>query len=113
MCLLAALLGNYILSEYELIDFYNRINVNLNQTSIEQKLRAIADYVRDLPSIELEVVVQNVFGSSSDPRCSKLRQSIQYYMNGTKEGFLHYKLAKPIKSKNKHFLLIFGGLDSL
>ncbi|XP_032680714.1 constitutive coactivator of PPAR-gamma-like protein 1 homolog [Odontomachus brunneus] len=99
LCILAALLGNYILTENDLADFYKKLNIstNINKTSVEQTIKTIANFVRELPSVELDVVSQKVFGSTSDPRCSKLRQSIQYYLNGTKEGFLHYKPVKPTK----------------
>lgn len=101
LCLLAALLGNYILTENNLLDFYKKLNINTNtnKTSIEQTIKTIANFVRELPSVELDVVSQKVFGSLSDPRCSRLRQSVQYYINGTKEGFLHYKPVKPTKGE--------------
>ncbi|XP_006619417.1 constitutive coactivator of PPAR-gamma-like protein 1 [Apis dorsata] len=97
LCLLAALLGNYILTEHDLADFYKKLNVNtnLNKVNVDHTIKTIANFVRDLPSVELDVVSQKVFGSLSDPRCSKLRQSVQYYINGTKDGFLHYKPVKP------------------
>ncbi|XP_050453694.1 constitutive coactivator of PPAR-gamma-like protein 1 homolog isoform X1 [Cataglyphis hispanica] len=100
LCILAALLGNYILTESDLADFYKNHNIStnvLNKTSVEQMIKTIANFVRELSSMELDVVSQKVFGSTSDPRCSKLRQSVQYYLNGTKEGFLHYKPVKPTK----------------
>lgn len=102
LCILAALLGNYILTESDLADFYKNNNIStnmLNKTSVEQMIKTIANFVRELSSVELDVVSQKVFGSTSDPRCSKLRQSVQYYLNGTKEGFLHYKPVKPTKGK--------------
>lgn len=106
LCLLAALLGNYILTEQDLTDFYKKLNVNtnLNKVNVEHTIKTIANFVRDLPSVELDVVSQKVFGSLSDPRCSKLRQSVQYYINGTKDGFLHYK---PVKPNRGIFLLQF------
>ncbi|XP_057319789.1 constitutive coactivator of PPAR-gamma-like protein 1 homolog isoform X2 [Microplitis mediator] len=100
-CILAALLGNYILTEQELTDFYKRLNINItgpNKTNIDQSIKIIAAFVKDLPSICKDVVAQKVFGSLTDPRCSKLYQSVQYYINGTKEGFLHYKTSKPNKA---------------
>lgn len=102
LCILAALLGNYILTENDLADFYKNNNIStnvLNKTSVEQMIKIIANFVKELPSAELDVVSQKVFGSVSDPRCSKLRQSVQYYLNGTKEGFLHYKPVKPTRSE--------------
>ncbi|XP_033337606.1 constitutive coactivator of PPAR-gamma-like protein 1 homolog [Megalopta genalis] len=99
LCLLAALLGNYILTEQDLADFYKKLNLNTNLNKVnadknELTIKAIASFVKDLPSVELDVVAQKVFGTLLDSRCSKLRQSVQYYINGTKDGFLHYKLEK-------------------
>lgn len=65
--------------------------------SIDQLLKAIASFVKNLASVEVDFVAQQVFGSASDPRCLKLRQSIQYYINGTNEGFLRYKPVKATK----------------
>ncbi|XP_012257994.2 constitutive coactivator of PPAR-gamma-like protein 1 homolog isoform X2 [Athalia rosae] len=101
LCTLTALLGNYLLTEQDLADFYKKLNLNTNPNKVtaEQTIRAVANFVKDLPSVELDVVAQKVFGSLSDPRCAKLRQSVQYYINGTKEGFLHYKPVKPSKAR--------------
>jgi hypothetical protein len=102
LCILAALLGNYILTENDLADFYKKLNISINhnKTNIEQTIKTIANFVKELPSMELDILSQKVFGSISDPRCPKLRQSVQYYLNGTKEGFLHYKPVKPTKGNN-------------
>jgi hypothetical protein len=67
--------------------------------NIDQTLRAVANFVKDLPSIELDAVAQKVFNSPTDPRCLNFKQSVQYYVNGTKDGFLHYKPIKPTKGK--------------
>lgn len=110
LCILAALLGNYILTENDLADFYKNNNIStnvLNKTSVEQVIKIIANFVKELPSAELDVVSQKVFGSVSDPRCSKLRQSVQYYLNGTKEGFLHYKPVKPTKGEIFKYINVF------
>lgn len=103
LCTLTALLGNYLLTEHDLADFYKRLSLNTNPNKItaEQMIRTVANFVKDLPSVELDVVAQKVFGSLSDPRCAKFRQSVQYYINGTKEGFLHYKPVKPAKGRKK------------
>jgi hypothetical protein len=48
--------------------------------------------VKTLPSIDnLDSTAVQVFGTSSDKRASKLKQSVQYYLNGTKDGFLRYR----------------------
>lgn len=99
LCILASLLGNFILPEHELTEFYKKLNIsiNLNKTSTEQTIKLIANFVKELPSTELDVVAQKIFGSLNDPRSSKWKQSVQYYINGTKEGFLKYKTTKPTK----------------
>jgi hypothetical protein len=52
----------------------------------------VAAFVKGLPSIDnLDNVAVQVFGSSSDKRAAKLKQSVQYYLNGTKDGFLRYR----------------------
>lgn len=96
LCILASLLGNFILPEHELVEFYKKLNITINmtKTNSEQTIKTIANFVKELPSTELDVVAQKIFGSLSDPRCSKWKQSVQYYINGTKEGFLTYKLTK-------------------
>ncbi|XP_031778257.1 constitutive coactivator of PPAR-gamma-like protein 1 homolog isoform X1 [Nasonia vitripennis] len=99
LCILAALLGNHILTESDLADFYKKINPNPNKINVDQSIRAIANFVKDLPSIELDDVAQQVFGSPTDPKCSIFKQSVQYYVNGTKDGFLHYKPIKPTKDE--------------
>ncbi|KAK0085742.1 hypothetical protein PV325_004479 [Microctonus aethiopoides] len=115
MCILAALLGNYILTEHDLTDFYKSLNINItgpNKTNIDQAIKIIAGFVKDLPSTERDVVAQKVFGSLSDSRCSKLRQSVQYYINGTKEGFLHYKTVKPVKTHKQNVKQPISGQQS-
>ncbi|XP_066596135.1 constitutive coactivator of PPAR-gamma-like protein 1 homolog [Prorops nasuta] len=99
LCVLAALLGNYILTEQDLASFHKKVITgnNGNKSNGETLIKAVGNFVKDLPSLEIEAVAQQVFGSTSDPRCSKLRQSVQYYINGTKEGFLHYKPEKTTK----------------
>ena len=97
LCILAALLGNYILSEHDLTDFYKKINPSTNKMNVDQTVRVVANFVKDLPLIELDDVAQKIFGSLTDPRCSLFKQSVQYYVNGTKDGFLHYKPIKPTK----------------
>lgn len=48
--------------------------------------------MKTLPSIDnLDSTAVQVFGTSSDKRASKLKQSVQYYLNGTKDGFLRYR----------------------
>lgn len=101
LCILGALLGNYILTEHDLVDFYKKLGISTtgpNKTNIDQSIKTIAGYIKDLPSSDIDSVAEQVFGSLTDNRCIKLRQSVQYYINGTREGFLNYnKTAKAVK----------------
>lgn len=96
LCVLAALLGNYLLPECELTDIYRKIGIQFtpNRPSSEQFIKAVAEYVKTLPQVtQLDALVAQVLGSAEDKRASSLRQSIQYYLNGTAEGFLKYRTA--------------------
>jgi len=84
--LLAALLGNYILTEEELTEFHGRLGLEKggNQLSQEDLTQLLVDYVRALPSVEdLEEVGLDVFCAAGDARIAKLKRSVQYFMNGT------------------------------
>lgn len=62
------------------------------QIPIDMLVKNVAGFVKNLPSIDnLDSTAVQVFGSSSDKRASKLKQSVQYYLNGTKDGFLRYR----------------------
>jgi len=93
-CILAALLGNYLLTEQDLADFYRKLGMTQNpgKIPIDMLVKNVAGFVKNLPSIDnLDSTAIQVFGSSSDKRASKLKQSVQYYLNGTKDGFLRYR----------------------
>ena len=90
-CLLAALLGNYLLTEQDLSDFYTRLGLEKNSKP-DLLVKAVAGFIKTLDSCEnLDYVASQVFGGVGDKRSAKLKQSVQYYMNGTKEGFLNYR----------------------
>lgn len=96
LCVLAALLGNYALPECDLTDVYGRMGVSFtpNRPTSEQIVKSAAQYVSKLPNIaQMDALVAQVLGSSEDKRAPALRQSIQYYLNGTSEGFLKYRTA--------------------
>lgn len=62
------------------------------QIPVDMLVKNVAGFVKNLPSIDnLDSTAVQVFGSSSDKRASKLKQSVQYYLNGTKDGFLRYR----------------------
>uniref|UniRef100_T1INJ6 Constitutive coactivator of PPAR-gamma-like protein 1 n=1 Tax=Strigamia maritima TaxID=126957 RepID=T1INJ6_STRMM len=95
-CVFAALLGNYLLTEDDLADFYQVIcpEFKLSQSIPSDVLiRSVCAFVRGLPSIvNLDAVSVHVFGvSSGDDRVHKFKQCVQYYLNGTKDGFLRYR----------------------
>lgn len=90
-CLLAALLGNYMLTELDLSEFYVRLGLE-NNSKPDSLVKAVAGFIKTLDSCDnLDYVASQVFGAVGDKRSAKLKQSVQYYMNGTKEGFLNYR----------------------
>jgi len=91
--ILAALLGNYLLPPEELTDFYQKLGLDTSsKIPSEVLVRTVADFVKTLASpTNLDSIALQVFGSLSDKRASKLKQIIQYYKNGTKDGFLLYQ----------------------
>lgn len=99
-CVFAALLGNYLLTEEDLLDFYKTICPEAKNKQVipsDVLIKAVCAYVRALPNIEnLDSIGAQVFGSTSnanyaDERIQKFKQCVQYYLNGTKDGFLRYR----------------------
>ncbi|XP_022122884.1 constitutive coactivator of PPAR-gamma-like protein 1 homolog isoform X2 [Pieris rapae] len=107
LCLFAALLGGVILSENGLTDFYKRLGINQKkQVPPENLIKTIGQFVHDLPSSDIDAACIEVFGDLNDLRAAKLKQAVQYYFNGTKDGFLKYRTAsgrrpKPNKKNQK------------
>lgn len=106
MCVLASLLGNFLLPENELQDVYKKIQtVFINKDTKmqgESAVRLIAMYVRTLPSpSNMDALVTEVFGSNKDKRCPIFKQSVLYYLNGTAHGFLKYSSPKANNYKGK------------
>lgn len=96
LCVLAALLGNYLLPESELVEVYRKAGISLspNRPSSEQLVRSLAEFVSGLPPVsQLDTLITQILGSIDDKRASALRQTIQYYLNGTADGFLKYRTA--------------------
>ena len=57
----------------------------------ENIVSEVATFVRALQTIDnLVEIGTTVFGSATDSRVQKLKESVQYYVNGTKDGFLRY-----------------------
>nr|XP_049703289.1 constitutive coactivator of PPAR-gamma-like protein 1 isoform X1 [Helicoverpa armigera]XP_049703290.1 constitutive coactivator of PPAR-gamma-like protein 1 isoform X1 [Helicoverpa armigera] len=102
LCLMAALLGGTILSETSLTDFYKRLGITQKKQQVppEALVKAICQYVRELPSSDIDAACIDVFGDLNDLRAAKLKQAVQYYLNGTKDGFLKYRTASGRRPKN-------------
>ncbi|XP_018571795.1 constitutive coactivator of PPAR-gamma-like protein 1 homolog isoform X1 [Anoplophora glabripennis] len=103
VCIMAALLGNFLLPESDLQDLYKKLGLTKvpAENSAENNVKKLADYVRNLPSpSNMDGLVIAVFGLLEDRRASKFRQSVQYYLNGTASGFLKY-CTPPTNSKPK------------
>lgn len=95
-CILAALLGNYLLTEEDLLSFHKVLHSdNKNkQNNPDSLIKDIVEFVRNLPTIDnLDVIGAQVFGQNKQEKIQKFKQCVQYYLNGTKDGFLHYRPA--------------------
>ena len=98
--LMAALLGNHILSDKDLIDFHKRLVPDLNpKTSSDVVIRAVVNYIRTLVNIDdVQALGIEIFGSLDDIRVGKLKEVVDYYNAGSEDG---YKKYKPVKNKKK------------
>ena len=98
--LMAALLGNHILSDKDLIDFHKRLVPDLNpKTSSDVVIRAVVNYIRTLVNIDdVQALGIEIFGSLDDVRVGKLKEVVDYYNAGSEDG---YKKYKPVKNKKK------------
>ncbi|GFY43068.1 constitutive coactivator of PPAR-gamma-like protein 1 homolog [Trichonephila inaurata madagascariensis] len=81
ICIVAALLGNHILSESDLATFHRSLCPDTKgKVSSNALIKAVVDYIRNLPSVDdLNEVAWQVFGSNNDERCEKFKQCVQYY----------------------------------
>lgn len=62
------------------------------QTPQEDVIRAVVKFIVNRCDVNnLLTIGAQVFGSVSDPRVAKFKESVQYFLNGTKDGFLRYK----------------------
>lgn len=54
-------------------------------------VKVLGEYVRTLPSpSNMDLLVTQIFGSTSDKHACAFKQSVLYYLNGTANGFLKY-----------------------
>ena len=57
-------------------------------------MRAVASFVRELPSIDnLDVVGAKVFSSPTDGRVNRFKQAVNYFLNGTRDHYGRHKNA--------------------
>ena len=112
-CLLATLLGNHIIPSADLAEFHGRLAPEINQTGGKYKvgfdkiIRAVINYIRALPTIDdYEMLGRDVFGEPKDPRISRLRQSVKYYLYGSKEGYVKQR-PNPTNKKKKSKRLVY------
>ncbi|XP_013779600.1 constitutive coactivator of PPAR-gamma-like protein 1 homolog isoform X2 [Limulus polyphemus] len=93
-CVFAALLGNYLLSEEDLTPFYHVLCPDQPKEKpipAEILIKAVVEFVRSIPSVEnLDAVGTQIFGAVGQNKINKFKHCVQYYLNGTKDGFLHY-----------------------
>ncbi|KAM3962412.1 LOW QUALITY PROTEIN: constitutive coactivator of PPAR-gamma-like protein 1 homolog [Aphomia sociella] len=114
LCLMAALLGGTIFSEHSLTDFYKRLGITQKkpgnepltamdkanqQVPPETLVKSVCQFVRELPSSDVDAACIEIFGDLNDLRAAKLKQAVQYYLNGTKDGFLKYRTASGRRPK--------------
>lgn len=99
-CILAALLGNHILPDEDLYSFYIELLSRADPSkpaklTPENAIQAAVDFVRNLPSVDnLDEVGEVIFRNSKGNKLelvSKFKQCVQYYLNGTNDGFLKYR----------------------
>ncbi|CAB0010324.1 unnamed protein product, partial [Nesidiocoris tenuis] len=112
LCILAALLGNFLLPESELSDLHKKLSLeppvkSKDGTSVEsnpiEAVKAVAAFVRSLQTKELDDLGTEIFGAVGGERAAKFKQAVQYYKDGTKSGFLRfrpYSHKKTRKNKN-------------
>jgi hypothetical protein len=100
--LMAALLGNHILSESDLDEFHRKLLPKLDKEKDSRAhdiIRGVVDYVRSLQSVEdVGALGAQIFGSETDPRIKKLKSVVEYYNSGTEDG---YKKFVPSKKKKR------------
>lgn len=93
-CVLAALLGNYLLSEEELAPFHRSLCPEAKGKVIppETLIPAVVGFVRGLPSTEdLDALGARVFPGAPREKVQRLKNCVHYYLNGTRDGFLRYR----------------------
>lgn len=69
-------------------------------------MRAVAAFVRELPSIDnLESVGAKVFNSTTDVRVNRFKQAVNYFLNGTRDSYGRHKAATLCKYDAKKIII--------
>ncbi|XP_046542627.1 constitutive coactivator of PPAR-gamma-like protein 1 isoform X2 [Haliotis rubra] len=102
-CIFAALLGNHILTDDDLYDFRSQLAAaeggkpvkrGQNNRLENSTIKYTVDFIRNLPATDnLDNVGEVVFKGTKNKAelINRFKQSVQYYLNGTQEGFLKYR----------------------
>ncbi|XP_077496761.1 constitutive coactivator of PPAR-gamma-like protein 1 homolog isoform X2 [Amblyomma americanum] len=106
-CVLAALLGNYLLSEEDLASFHRSLCPDAKGKTgspepqppscaqtipPETLIPAVVEFVRGLPSTEdLDALGARLFPGAPREKVQRLKNCVHYYLNGTRDGFLRYR----------------------
>ncbi|XP_013408866.1 constitutive coactivator of PPAR-gamma-like protein 1 isoform X2 [Lingula anatina] len=99
-CVFAALLGDHILPEDDLRPFFREL-LTVNEPGVvkaqptKQLILEVASFVRELVSIDdLDAIGRIIFRNcpeAIEEKIGRFKQSVQYYLNGTEDGFLKYR----------------------
>lgn len=92
-CVFAALLGNSLLTEEDLAGFHKTLLSDTKaKATPESLIKAIVGFVRGLPTVDnLGAIGAQIFGKNCHDKIQKFEHCVQYYLNGTKDGFLRYR----------------------
>lgn len=109
LCVVAALLGNFLLPETELSDLHRKLIAGKAVKAEDmcgELVRSLAKFVKTLDTSDLDKAGLEIFGAVGGDRAAKFRRAVQYYLDGTKGGFLKYRAsgADLKKAKNKSLL---------
>ncbi|BFZ10311.1 hypothetical protein BsWGS_13352 [Bradybaena similaris] len=97
-CIFAALLGNHILTDEDLLPFRDLMPFSdtgkprRNKDKLDVELiKATCDYVRNLPAVDnLDIVASDAFKLAKTNKgdlVERFKESVQYFVNETQDGF--------------------------
>lgn len=115
LCALLSLLGNFVLPQHELFDYYKRCGINqiISKVSGEEVVKKIVDSLQSLPPIKhnLDEIAVLILGHKDDKRVPKLKKSIQYYLDGANDNVIKNKTK--FQEKNKNIMVKNNTLESV